>query len=69
VVYGLLRTSEAVSAVTAPTGLFSLTAFLLLYACLFIGFLLYWVRLVLTGPQVDAPMPVGSLTRSDCRLW
>jgi cytochrome d ubiquinol oxidase subunit I len=58
VVYGVLRTSEAASAITAPSGLVSLIAFLLLYACLFIGFLLYWLRLVLTGPEVDAPMPL-----------
>jgi len=55
VVYGMLRTADAVSPVgTAASGL-SLAVFIVLYSGLFLAFFWYWLRIVLSGPDTQLP--------------
>jgi cytochrome d ubiquinol oxidase subunit I len=55
VVYGLLRTADAVSPV-APAAVFgSLALFVVVYTVLLIAFFFYATRLVLRGPEVHDP--------------
>ncbi len=56
VVYGLMRTAEAVTpAVTGAAALTSLTAFVIVYALIFPAGVYYMLRLVQRGPQPLAP--------------
>jgi cytochrome bd ubiquinol oxidase subunit I len=59
VVYGLLRTANAVSVLPAPTNLMTLLVFIALYMSLFCGFLWYWLRIVLGGPDAPFPTPLA----------
>ena len=54
VVYGLLRTADAVSPLAAGAVSASLATFLALYAVLFVAFLWFGVRLVRAGPAAPA---------------
>jgi cytochrome bd ubiquinol oxidase subunit I len=54
VVYGLLRTADAASAVSPSAITASLLGFLLIYAFLFAGFLWFAVRLIFKGPVTIA---------------
>jgi cytochrome d ubiquinol oxidase subunit I len=56
-VYGLLRTADAVSPVTAGSVAFSLLAFILAYAIVFSAGALYILRLIHKGPDSDEPAP------------
>ena len=58
VVYGLLRTADAVSPVTAGATASSLLLFVLVYGALFLAFLWYWGVTVLRGPA-DLPQAVA----------
>jgi cytochrome d ubiquinol oxidase subunit I len=60
VVYGMLRTADAVSPIPAMTGLFSLALFVVIYGTLFCGFLWYWLRLVFSGPDSALPIPLAA---------
>jgi cytochrome d ubiquinol oxidase subunit I len=55
VVYGLLRTADAVSPVAAGAVFGSLALFVTVYSVLLLAFFLYATRLVLRGPEVHAP--------------
>jgi cytochrome bd ubiquinol oxidase subunit I len=55
VVYGLLRTSQAVSKLAPGTVLFSVIGFSTVYAALLVGYILYIVRTVKIGPERDHP--------------
>lgn len=55
VVYGLLRTADAVSPVAPGAVWGSLALFVVVYAVLLIAFFLYATRLVLRGPEVGEP--------------
>jgi cytochrome d ubiquinol oxidase subunit I len=58
VVYGLLRTADAVSPVTAGATMSSLLLFAAVYGSLFLAFLWYWLATVLRGPA-DVPQVVA----------
>jgi cytochrome d ubiquinol oxidase subunit I len=55
VVSGYLRTAEAVSPVSAPAVLGSLTLFVVVYTTLLLAFLLYAWRVIVHGPQLHEP--------------
>ena len=50
-VYGLMRTAEGVSPVSAEAVLTSLILFVVVYGILFVGYLGFVLRLIRTGPQ------------------
>lgn len=54
VIYGMLRTADAVSPVPAQTLLTTLIAFVLVYAVFFAAFMVFTLRLIRRGP-VDLP--------------
>jgi cytochrome bd ubiquinol oxidase subunit I len=60
VVYGMLRTADAVSPIAPLANIFSLMLFFVVYACLFCGFLWYWLRIVLSGPDAALPVPLSA---------
>jgi cytochrome d ubiquinol oxidase subunit I len=66
VIYGLLRTVDAVSPVPAGTLLSSLIAFVIIYSVFFIAFLFFVLRAIRRGPNelADVPAPSGSLKRA-----
>jgi cytochrome d ubiquinol oxidase subunit I len=66
VIYGLLRTVDAVSPVPAGTLLTSLIAFIAIYSIFFIAFLVFVLRAIRRGPNesVEIPVPSGSLKRA-----
>jgi cytochrome d ubiquinol oxidase subunit I len=55
VVYGQLRTADAISPVAAPAVLGSLALFVVVYAVLLLAFFLYAGRMILQGPQLHEP--------------
>ncbi|HEX2150881.1 MAG TPA: cytochrome ubiquinol oxidase subunit I, partial [Stellaceae bacterium] len=55
VVYGLLRTADAVSPVASAAVFGSLALFVIVYTVLLIAFFLYATRLVLRGPETHEP--------------
>jgi cytochrome d ubiquinol oxidase subunit I len=58
VVYGLLRTADAVSPVGPTANAFSLAAFILIYLGLFCAFWWYWLRIAFGGPDSPLPAPL-----------
>jgi cytochrome d ubiquinol oxidase subunit I len=63
VVYGQLRTADAVSPVGAGPISISLLVFLLVYAVVFCVGALYILRLIGKGPGADSPMETGTMPR------
>ena len=57
VVYGVLRTADAVSPVTAGTVALSLLVFMIVYAIVFSAGALYILRLIAKGPDTEEPPP------------
>jgi cytochrome d ubiquinol oxidase subunit I len=57
VVYGVLRTADAVSPVPAGSVATSLLAFIIAYAIIFVAGALYILRLMATGPETEEPPP------------
>jgi cytochrome d ubiquinol oxidase subunit I len=57
VVYGVLRTADAVSPVAASSVATSLLFFIVVYAIVFSAGALYIVRLMGKGPESDEPTP------------
>jgi cytochrome bd ubiquinol oxidase subunit I len=55
VVYGLLRTADAVSPVASAAVFGSLALFVIVYTVLLIAFFFYATRLVLRGPEIHEP--------------
>jgi cytochrome d ubiquinol oxidase subunit I len=66
VIYGLLRTADAVSPVPAGTLLSSLIAFIVIYSVFFTAFLIFVIRAIRRGPNelLEVPPPSGSLKRA-----
>ena len=56
-VYGLLRTADSASPVSASAVTTSLIVFVAVYGLLFGAFLYYTIRVVASGPDYDQPMP------------
>jgi cytochrome bd ubiquinol oxidase subunit I len=54
VIYGVLRTADAISPVPAPVLLFSLAAFVCIYGVFMTAFLIFVLRIVRRGPG-EAP--------------
>lgn len=57
VIYGLLRTADALSPVTGASVAFSLAAFLIVYLLIFGAGGYYILRLIRTGPEAPGPTP------------
>jgi cytochrome d ubiquinol oxidase subunit I len=55
VIYGVLRTADAVSPVTAGEVSVSLLAFIVIYAVVFTAGALFILRLIAAGPSAPAP--------------
>ena len=66
VIYGMLRTVDAVSPVPAGTLLSSLIAFMVIYSVFFTAFLVFFIRALRRGPEEAAalPAPSGSIKRA-----
>lgn len=60
VVYGVLRTADAVSPVTTESVAASLLFFIVVYAIVFTAGALYILRLIARGPDSDEPAPVSN---------
>jgi cytochrome d ubiquinol oxidase subunit I len=60
VVYGVLRTADAVSPIAASAVATSLLLFLIVYAIVFSAGALYILRLVAKGPETDEAPPSGA---------
>jgi cytochrome bd ubiquinol oxidase subunit I len=56
-VYGLLRTEHAASHLPAPAVVTSLILFAVIYSLLLLTFILFARRIILTGPNIDEPLP------------
>jgi cytochrome d ubiquinol oxidase subunit I len=63
VVYGYLRTADAVSPVSAPAVLSSLTLFVIVYTVLLLAFFLYAWRTIERGPEIHEPALQPSTVR------
>jgi cytochrome d ubiquinol oxidase subunit I len=63
VVYGYLRTADAVSPVSAPAVIGSLTLFVIVYTVLLLAFFLYAWRTIERGPQIREPAQQPSTVR------
>jgi cytochrome d ubiquinol oxidase subunit I len=61
VIYGWLRTAEAVAPVGSGQVSISLLAFLIVYAVVFCVGALYILRLIAQGPQAASPRPPPGL--------
>jgi cytochrome bd ubiquinol oxidase subunit I len=61
VVYGLLRTRDAVSPIAAPAVTGSLVAFVIVYFTVFAAGTLYILRLMAASPAPDAPAAAGPI--------
>jgi cytochrome d ubiquinol oxidase subunit I len=59
VVYGVMRTADAVSPIPAASVAASLLFFIVVYAIIFTAGALYILRLVRKGPQSDEPAPTS----------
>jgi cytochrome d ubiquinol oxidase subunit I len=59
VVYGVLRTADAVSPVPASSVAASLMFFIVVYAIVFSAGALYILRLMAKGPESDEPEPTS----------
>jgi cytochrome d ubiquinol oxidase subunit I len=55
VVYGHLRTADAISPVAGQAVFGSLALFVIIYTILLLAFFFYAMRTVLRGPQVEQP--------------
>ncbi|HEX7028664.1 MAG TPA: cytochrome ubiquinol oxidase subunit I, partial [Gammaproteobacteria bacterium] len=53
VVYGLMRTADAVSPISAAQVWSSLTVFVIVYSALFVAYLFYLLRIIRQGPGTD----------------
>ncbi len=63
VAYGILRTADAISPVSAANVLTTLVLFVIVYGIVFTMGLYYINRLIVRGPQgsaIDAPGPIGT---------
>jgi cytochrome d ubiquinol oxidase subunit I len=60
-VYGLLRTEHAVSNLPVPAVLTSLVMFTVIYSLLLFTFIVFARRIILTGPNIDEPLPALQL--------
>jgi cytochrome bd ubiquinol oxidase subunit I len=63
VVYGHLRTADAVSPVSAPAVIGSLALFVVVYTVLLLAFFLYAWRTIQRGPQIHEPAEQPSTVR------
>jgi cytochrome d ubiquinol oxidase subunit I len=57
IVYGVIRTADAVSPVPAGSVAASLLVFIIAYAIIFAGGVLYILRLIAKGPDTEEPPP------------
>jgi cytochrome d ubiquinol oxidase subunit I len=60
-VYGLLRTEHAASHLPAPAVVTSLVLFALIYSLLLLTFIVFARRIIMTGPDIDQPLPTLQL--------
>jgi cytochrome d ubiquinol oxidase subunit I len=60
-VYGLLRTEHAASHLPAPAVVTSLVLFAIIYSLLLLTFIVFARRIILTGPDIDQPLPALQL--------
>lgn len=60
VVYGVMRTADAVSPVAAAAVGASLIAFLIVYAIVFTAGAIYILRLIAKGPETEEPCPTSN---------
>jgi cytochrome bd ubiquinol oxidase subunit I len=68
VVQGLLRTADAVSALSTATVAWSLVLFVLTYAVILVAFLVFAYRIVRAGPEHEIPEKVRSVPRTAWRI-
>ncbi|HEX5005891.1 MAG TPA: cytochrome ubiquinol oxidase subunit I, partial [Hyphomonadaceae bacterium] len=59
IVYGVMRTADAVSPVPAGSVATSLLVFIIAYAIIFAGGILYILRLMAKGPETEEPPPAA----------
>ena len=64
VVYGLLRTEHAASHLPAPAVVTSLILYAVIYSLLLLTFILFARQIILTGPNIDEPLPALQLAIS-----
>lgn len=64
VVYGLLRTADAASPVSAHAVLGSLSLFVAVYAVLLVAFVYYFLKVVRGGPQYETELPESKPART-----
>lgn len=60
VIYGLMRTDEAASALPAAAVATTLLIYLAIYTLLFVVFIVFATRLIKNGPDLNIPLPVAS---------
>ena len=56
-IYGVLRTDDGASLLPAPTVTVSLIGYLVVYAVLFVAFILFAIRILRQGPDLETPAP------------
>jgi cytochrome d ubiquinol oxidase subunit I len=57
VIYGIMRTSEGISNLTAEQVMATLVAFILTYVVLFVIFIAFTRKILKTGPDLKSPLP------------
>jgi cytochrome d ubiquinol oxidase subunit I len=64
VVYGMMRTSDAVSPIPAQAVVISLSLFIVIYLLVFLAYLYYLLVMVRNGPDYEEPAPRGAPVRT-----
>jgi cytochrome d ubiquinol oxidase subunit I len=67
IIYGLMRTSAAVSAVPAEAVAYTSLFFIVIYLTLLIAFLVFAGRIIAKGPDLALPVPPATPRRPDLR--
>jgi cytochrome d ubiquinol oxidase subunit I len=65
IIYGLMRTSAAVSAVPAGAVAYTLLFFVVIYIMLLVAFLVFARRIIAKGPDLTLPVPPAAPRRPD----
>jgi cytochrome d ubiquinol oxidase subunit I len=64
IIYGMMRTEAAASALPAGAVAATLITYSVIYALLLVVFIVFAARLIRHGPDLDIPLPAGTLDSS-----
>lgn len=68
IIYGMMRTEDAASALPPGAVATSLALYAIIYALLFVVFIIFAARLIQRGPNLDIPLPEGATNSGTANL-